>query len=153
MSSSDFTQAAPGPPLIGARLRMAWEVVQRRMLEALRSAGFDDLDAPHLRLLQYPGPQGLRPSELAARLGMSKQAVNYMLGELEARGYLARRPDPDDARLRRIELTARGETVGRTMRAAVAEVEREWAERVGAERFAQLEETLRELARPAQGGS
>ena len=140
--SSHFTF---GPPLIGAQLRLAWEAVQRRMLDGLRAAGFGDLDAPHLRLLQYPGPQGLRPSELAARVGMSKQAVNYTLGELEARGYLSRRPDPGDARSRRIELTERGEAAGRTMREAVAEVEREWAERLGADRFAQLKQTLQEL--------
>ena len=37
----------------------------------------------HLVVLQYPGPQGMRPSDLAAQLGTSKQALNYLLGELE----------------------------------------------------------------------
>ena len=54
-----------GPPLIGALLRIPWEDVQRHMLERLHERGFDDLDAAHLNVFQYPGPQGARPSELA----------------------------------------------------------------------------------------
>src|SRR5437773_1157667 len=93
--SSDFTQLPDdrqsfGPRLIGALLRGRWEQVLRRILERLHERGFDDLDAPHLNLLLYPGPQGSRPSELAARRGMTKQAVNYLLGELERVGYLER---------------------------------------------------------------
>ena len=108
--SSDFTQAAgaeppAGPPLIGALLRQPLQVVRQHMLEGLHAHGFDDLEAAHLVLLQYPGPHGLRPSELAARVGMTKQAVNYQLGHLERLGYLARRSDPDDQRSKRIALT------------------------------------------------
>jgi DNA-binding MarR family transcriptional regulator len=133
--------------LIGALLRMPWETVRRRMLERLHEHGFDDLDAPHLNVLLYPGPQGSRPSELAARLGMSKQAVNYLLGELERCGYIERRPDPDDLRSRRIALTERGEAVGLVMREAVTEVEREWEAKLGRKQFAQLRGLLGELAR------
>src|SRR3990172_12927371 len=126
--SRHFTQTRAeqplGPPLIGALLRMPWEQVLRRMLERLHEHGFDDLDAPHLNLLLYPGPQGARPSELAARLGMSKQAVNYLLGELERLGYLERRPDPEDLRSRRIALTSRGSSVVPVIRDAVGELER-----------------------------
>jgi DNA-binding MarR family transcriptional regulator len=50
----------------------------------------------------------VRPSELAARLRISKQALNYLLGELERLGYLERQQDPEDLRSKRIALTARG---------------------------------------------
>ena len=39
---------------------------------------------------------------------MSKQALNYMLGELERLGYLERLPDREDTRSKRIALTPRG---------------------------------------------
>jgi DNA-binding MarR family transcriptional regulator len=147
--SSRFTQSYPeqalGPPMIGALLRMPWERVLRRMLERLHEQGFDDLDAPHLNLMLYPGPQGARPSELAARRGMSKQAVNYLLGELERLGYIERRPDPDDRRSKRVALTHRGERAGHTIRDAVREFERDWERQLGAERFAQLKGILIEL--------
>src|ERR1051326_4796701 len=95
-SSSPFTQSSDpptfGPPLIGALLRAPWEAVQSHMLRRLHESGFADCDAAYLPVFGYPGPQGARPSELAARLGMSKQALNYLLGGLERAGYLERRP-------------------------------------------------------------
>ena len=153
-SSSSFTKlqgdAQPvGPPLIGALLRIPWEAVQRQMLERLHERSFDDLDAAHLNVFQYPGPQGARPSELAGRLRMSKQALNYLLGELERLGYLERRPDPDDRRSKRVALTARGAAAIAVMREAVGDVEEAWARQLGAERFAQLRSLLLDLSQPA----
>jgi DNA-binding MarR family transcriptional regulator len=143
-SSSDFTKVVP-EPLIGALLRMPLEVVHRRMLDRLHEHGFDDLDMPHLKVCQYPGPHGLRPSELAARLGISKQALNYLLRELERLGYLRREPDGDDLRSRRIMLTERGTALIPVIRGAVAEVEAEWAAELGSERFAALRGLLVDL--------
>jgi DNA-binding MarR family transcriptional regulator len=148
-SSSHFTTEAFGPPLIGALLRMPWEAVQRRMLELLHERGFDDLDAAHLNVFQYPGPQGARPSELAAKLRISKQALNYLLGELERLGYLERRPDPEDLRSKRIVLTPRGTSAILVIRDAVAEMETAWSKRLGPKRFAQLRTLLVELDEPA----
>jgi len=143
-SSSVFTESF-GPPLIGALLRMPLESVRRHMLERLHEQGFTDLDPAHLIVLQYPGPQGARPSELAARLRMSKQALNYQLGQLERLGYLERRPDPDDLRSKRIVLTPRAESAVPVIRDAVAEVEADWARALGPERFGELRELLIEL--------
>src|SRR5437762_10091627 len=125
-SSSHFTKAAGedgpfGPPLIGALLRMPWEAVQRHMLERLHERGFDDFDAAYLNVFQYPGPDGARPSELAVRLRVTKQALNYLLGELERLGYLERRPDRDDLRSKRVVLTVRGKAAVQVIRDAVAE--------------------------------
>src|SRR6476469_2467441 len=110
-SSSDFMKSGTepfGPPLIGALLRVPWEAVQRHMLERLHERGFDDLDAAHLQVFQYPGPQGTRPTDLAARRRITKQALNYLLGELERLGYLERRADPEDQRSKRVVLSGRG---------------------------------------------
>jgi DNA-binding MarR family transcriptional regulator len=125
-----------------------WEAVQHHMLERLHERGFDDLGAAHLSVFQYPGPQGVRPSELATRLRMSKQALNYLLGELERLGYLERRPDPDDLRSKRVALTRRGTRAIRVIREAVGEVESAWAKRLGPKRFARLRSLLLELNEP-----
>lgn len=152
-SSSDFTKAAAsgepvGPPLIGALLRLPWEAVQRHMLERLHERGFDDFDAAYLNVFQYPGPQGARPSELAARLRMTKQAINYLLGELERLGYLERRPDPDDQRSKRVALTSRGTSAIDVIREAVGEMETAWARQLGPKRFDQLRKLLFDLNKP-----
>ncbi len=148
-SSSAFTnrtRTSPyGPPLIGALLRMSVETVRERMLERLHERGFDDLAPAHLIVMQYPGPQGLRPSDLAAQLRMSKQALNYLLGELERLGYVERLPDPDDLRSRRISVTKRGDAIAAVIREAVGEIEAEWTEKLGAGRFEELRSLLVEL--------
>jgi DNA-binding MarR family transcriptional regulator len=147
-SSRSFTRLAEtpvGPPKIGALLRLPWEAVTHRILRALQEHGFDDIDAPQLSVILWPGPEGMRPSDLAARMRVTKQALNYLLGELERLGYLERHPDPDDRRARRIALTDRGRTLIPIIRDAVSEVEDEWAEALGAQRFAQLRDLLFEL--------
>jgi DNA-binding MarR family transcriptional regulator len=120
------------------------------MLERLHEHGFDDLDAAHLNVFQYPGPQGARPSDLAARLRISKQALNYLLGELERLDYLERRPDPDDLRSKRVALTPRGTAAIRVIRDAVGEIESTWELQLGRERFAQLRHLLLDLNQPAE---
>ena len=137
-----------GPPMIGALLRIPWEAVQQHMLERLQERGFADFDAAYLPVVRYPGPQGARPSELAARLRISRQALNYLLGELERLDYLERQPDPDDRRARRIALTARGTAAALVIREAVAEMEAGWERQLGPERFAQLRLLLGELQEP-----
>ena len=149
--SSGFTTSSRGdekpfgPPLIGALLRMPWDAVQQHMLDRLHTSGFEDFDAAYLTVFQYPGPQGTRPSELAARLRISKQALNYLLGELERLGYLERRGDPDDLRSKRIALQPRGIAAVGVIREAVSEVEAAWAQQLGAKRFDDLRNLLLEL--------
>jgi DNA-binding MarR family transcriptional regulator len=133
------------PPLIGALLRIPWESVHERLLAGLRERGYTDLGAAHLSVLQWPGPDGLRPSELAAQSRMSKQALNYLLGQLERLGYLERRDDPRDQRFKRIALTERGRRAALAMRDIVREVEAEWEQGLGPERFADLRLLLADL--------
>jgi DNA-binding MarR family transcriptional regulator len=133
--------------LIGALLRMPWEAVQRHMLKRLHERGFGDFDAAYFNVFRYPGPEGARPSELAAQLRISKQALNHLLGQLERLGYLERRPDTDDLRSKRIALTARGKSAVRVIREAVGEVEASWAQQLGSKRLAELRRLLLDVNR------
>lgn len=132
-------------PLMGALLRMPLDAWQHRMLEDLRAAGFTDIVPAHSAVLRYPGPQGRRPSEVAAEAGMTRQAMNYLLGELEQLGYLVRRVDPDDKRSRRIELTERGYAVRRLMRESVLGIEAELQRELGHDEVARLRRHLTTL--------
>jgi DNA-binding MarR family transcriptional regulator len=143
--SSGFTKSVAAPPLIGALLRVPHEAVRAHILDRLHASGFNDIDQAHFTVLQYPGPQGRRPSDITAHAGVSKQAMNYLLNQLEERGYFERHADPDDARSKRIVLTRRGEAVSEVVRDAVTELEEEWAMLLGVRRFAMLKRLLREL--------
>jgi DNA-binding MarR family transcriptional regulator len=124
---------------------MPVDEIRRRMLAALHEQGFDDLIPAHLIVLRWPGPDGLRPVEVAEQTGMSKQALNYLLGQLEETGYLERVDDPDDRRSKRIRVTKRGWAAGKVMRAAVGEVEQEFVDAHGKEELANLLELLTHL--------
>ncbi len=147
--SSDFTRARktppPPPPLIGALLRIPFETVRDRMLAGLHERGYSDLIAAHLDVFQYPGPENMRPSELAAHTRMSKQALNYLLGQLEQLGYLTRETDNSDQRSKRIHLTPRGHAAIKAIREIVGDVEAEWQQQLGPRKFAQLRDLLAQL--------
>jgi DNA-binding MarR family transcriptional regulator len=134
-----------GPPLIGALLRMPADAVVARILLDLHNAGFTDLVPAHFAVLRYPGPENRRPSELAAEAGMSKQAMNYLLGQMQRLGYLIRDDDPDDQRFKRVHLTERGHAVARTIRESVAAIESELEQEIGPAPFDQLRELLVQL--------
>jgi DNA-binding MarR family transcriptional regulator len=128
--------------LIGALLRVPAQAIQRRLIAELNAAGFDDLRVPHMAVLQFPGPDGVRPGVLAERAGMSKQAVNQLLKSLERLGYLARSDAPGQGRARIVRLTKRGRAVYAAMVDVLRDVEREWSAELGAKRFAELKELL-----------
>jgi len=149
--SSDFTQpdagaaTGPPPPLIGALLRVPFETVRDRMLAGLHQRGYTDVVAAHLDVFQYPGPENQRPIELATQTRMTKQALNYLLGQLEQLGYLTRETDDSDQRSKRIQLTPRGHAAIKAIREIVGEVETEWEQELGPRKFAQLRDLLAQL--------
>src|SRR3974377_1427218 len=122
--------------LIGALLRVPAQAIHRQMIKALNAAGFDELRVPHMAVLQFPGPDGLRPGMLAERAGMSKQAMNQLLRSLEGLGYVARSDAPDEGRARIIRFTKRGRAAYSKIYDILGDVEREWSAEIGATRFA-----------------
>src|SRR5690348_3369754 len=138
MSSSIKT----GDMLIGALLRVPAQAVQRRIIKELNAAGFEELSLPHMAVLQFPGPDGVRPGMLAERAGMSKQAMNQLLRSLEALGYIVRSDAPDEGRARIIRFTKRGRAAYSRIYDILRNIEHEWSAELGTERFAQLKELL-----------
>lgn len=139
------TEAAPPPPLIGALLRVPFETVRDRMLDGLHERGFTDLVAAHLDVFQYPGPENQRPLQLATKTRMTKQALNYLLGQLQQLGYLTRETDTTDQRSKRIRLTPKGHAAIQAIREIVQDVEDEWEQQLGPREFGQLRNLLTRL--------
>ena len=127
--------------LIGALLRVPAQAIHRRLINELNAAGFDGLSIPHLAVLQFPGPDGVRPGTLAERAGMSKQAMNQLLRSLENLGYLVRSV-PNEGSARIVRLTKRGRAADAKMVDILRDIEREWSAELGPKRFAQLKELL-----------
>ncbi len=128
--------------LIGALLRVPAQAIHRRIIKELNAAGFDELRVPHMAVLNFPGPDGVRPGTLAERAGMSKQAMNQLLRSLEGFGYIVRSDVPDEGSARIIRFTKRGRAAFLKIVDILRDIEREWSNELGAKRFAQLKELL-----------
>jgi DNA-binding MarR family transcriptional regulator len=138
---------SPPEPRIVALLRLASEVGQSTLYERLEAVGFKELRPTHFRLLRYPGLDGVRPTELAERLGTSKQAVNPLINDLERWGYLERRPDPTDQRGRVLSLTERGRELMATIKDLHAKIEADWEADLGRRRYQTLRRALHDIAK------
>src|ERR1700691_4604775 len=139
MSSDSFDHPkGERSPYVGAMLRVVWQWVRDQLYAGVVAAGYDDLNPAHVGLWRYPGLEGVRPSQLADRVGITKQSVNDLLGHLEVRGYLLRVPDSVDGRARLIQLTAKGRRLQETIYAAAGMAQQQIEEIVGPRRFAQL---------------
>jgi DNA-binding MarR family transcriptional regulator len=139
------TLELPEKPLIGALLRLPAQAIHRRIVAGLNSAGFRDLRPPHMGVLQYPGPDGYRPSELAERAGMSKQAMNQLLRSLERLGYIRRRDAEEGGRARIVRFTRRGHAAWAKIHEILAEIETEWRATLGEKEFIRLKQVLCEV--------
>jgi DNA-binding MarR family transcriptional regulator len=128
--------------LIGALLRVPAHAIQRRIIEELNAAGFKGLSMPHMAVLRFPSPEGARPGVLAERAGMSKQAMNRLLGSLEDLGYLVRSDAPDEGRARVVHFTRRGRAAYAKALEVLRDIEGEWSAELGPEDFAKLKELL-----------
>ena len=152
MSSDSFDHPNGEPsPYVGAMLGVVWQWVRDQLYAGVVAAGYDDLNAAHVGLWRYPGLEGLRPSQLADRRGITKQSVNDLLGHLEQQGYLLRVPDPADGRARVIRLTSKGWQLQQAIYAEAGAAQLRIEEILGSRRFAQLHSSLKllieELAR------
>jgi DNA-binding MarR family transcriptional regulator len=152
--SSDSSARSNGErrPYVGAMLRVVWQWVRDQLYAGVVEAGFDDLNAAHVGLWRYPGLEGARPSQLADRVGITKQSVNDLLGHLEAHGYLSRAPDSADGRARVIRLTSKGRRLEQTIYVSAGAAQLRIAETLGPRRFAQLHRSL-ELLTEQLGGA
>ena len=131
-------------PYIGALMRMGLEVARGRILSALAEAGMEDISLTHLGLFQYPPIDGCRPSDVAKRLNISKQALNHMLGQLEQMGYLERLTAPA-SRQTTVRYTERGWRVLDITITTMQRLEADWQGQIGKRRFADFKTTLKEL--------
>jgi DNA-binding MarR family transcriptional regulator len=91
------------------------------------------ITAAQVHLTRHLGPEGARLSELAALARMSKQAMAKLVDECEVLGLVARAPDPQDARAKRIVFTETGLLWHTAYQEAVREAQAEFQTEVGAE--------------------
>lgn len=115
----------------GHLLLKAARLLNERAIARVRVEANPDFRTPHTALLPHIDFAGTRLTELAARVGTSKQAVGELVGELEEMGMVSREVDPADARARLVRFTARGRRALLHGLSVLAEIEAELAAELG----------------------
>jgi DNA-binding MarR family transcriptional regulator len=116
--------------------------LNRRLLELSAETGHDDLKMSFAVVMAHAGLHGARLSDIAAKNGLSKQAVSQTARELADRGYIRLLPDPDDARARVITLTPHGRALIADSLRSIETIRAELAAQIGAEALAAFEKAV-----------
>ncbi|MFD5715540.1 MarR family winged helix-turn-helix transcriptional regulator [Streptomyces pharetrae] len=130
--------------LTAALLAAAGELT-RRINDGVVARGFEGRPAYGYAFTRL-ARGGATVTELAAHLGVTKQAASQLVDELVRKGYVERRSHPVDARARLLELTERGRACTRAAEEAAAEVVGEWSELLGEDEVRVLREQLGRIA-------
>lgn len=127
-------ESPPKPPALPlARLMaMAFRTIIDELHARLLARGWKDVRPAYGYVLLAARDASITGSEVAALMGVTKQAASKLIDAMESAGYVRRHEHPEDARSKRIQLSARGERLLRTVEAIYAEIESEWAAAIGA---------------------
>lgn len=109
--------------------------VQDELFKRLHDSGFDDIVPRHGVVLAYLREDGVRATDLARLSGQLKQVVGVIVDDLEALGYVERRPDPADRRAKLIVPTRRGRAQMKAASSIMADITNRNAVELGAEEF------------------
>ncbi|WP_253873859.1 MarR family winged helix-turn-helix transcriptional regulator [Actinomadura rupiterrae] len=143
MRRGERKRADPDLGILAARLLFG---IQRELFATLAAQGYGDLRAQHGAVLAHLDEDGTRATDLAHRSGQHKQVVGKLLDELEALGYVERRPDPSDRRAKLVVPTERGLAQMRDSDAIIAAIESRHAEAVGRDAYADFKRLYRTIA-------
>lgn len=130
---------------------VAHRAAENRVYTAVQAGGFADLTLAQCRIAQRLSPAGIRVTDLAVAAQVTKQTAGALVDELERAGYVARVPDPVDARARLVLLSARGDALCALAAAEVDAIESEWRDHLGPRVYQQLRDallSLREITDP-----
>ena len=117
-------------------------VNERAVARMPQAAGAPKVRVAHTALFPHLDFDGLRLTQLAAKVGTTKQAVAQLVNELEQMGIVERVPDPTDGRAKLIRWTRAGGLAIHDGLRLLAEEVAELRKAVGDEHMDRLHEAL-----------
>lgn len=132
-------------------LGMAFQLVLREFITRTETVGYADLRPVHGMVFQALRGSGATSTELADRLGVTKQAAGQIVDDLEKRGYVQRRPHPEGGRRRLVVLTDKAVEHLRVAGRVLHGLEAELAGRLGDAELAGLRTELARIVREMAG--
>ncbi|MGW7529839.1 MarR family winged helix-turn-helix transcriptional regulator [Streptomyces sp. NPDC054783] len=146
------TGGDPGPARAGFELPLLLFAGFRTLIDGVHAElarqGHPNVRPAYGFALQAIGLEGSAASDIARRLGISKQAAGKTVDRLVVLGYAERTDDPADARRRLVRLTERGYDLLARSAAIFDRLRADWAAVLGEERLRAIEDDLRAVAAP-----
>lgn len=136
----------PAPDDIAPAIGAASRAMIAAMMSKLASRGYDDMTPAFASLIPLLDATGARPTALAQRAGITKQAISQLVRELEERGYVEQVRDSTDTRAKIARLTKRGIQLRTTCMGVRQELDEIALAALGKARLTRLRSDLREVA-------
>ena len=149
-SSTDLGRGTARKPLLRNLLFARFEWMEAQVVERAKQRGYFVASGAMNKLLSHLGAQPIGLSELARRVGVSRQAVHQIATEAASAGIVEFVTSETDKRVKLLQYTARGRELVAQAAADFKEIEREVAAAIGQE---DLETLRRILAKPWSTGS
>ena len=109
---------------------------------ALKRKGWPSITRAQSQVYVNIGEGVTRPSEIASRVGVTRQAIHQTINELVELGFLTLEPDTRDRRAKVVVYTETGARIGRDAVDALNQIERALSSRIGEERVNSLRDAL-----------
>jgi len=130
---------------VGWRLWDAAAVWKDKFAKEMIASGHEWYAEARSSVMPYVSVNGTKQSEIVARMGLSKQAVQQLVTDLERAGILRRDPDPDDKRGKIVRFTEAGLAARRDGRKAKKSIEADMKKVLGPKEFDQLMTLLKRI--------
>lgn len=130
---------------IGWRLWDAAAAWKTKFAAEMIASGHDWYAEARSSVMPFVGPNGTRQSDIVARMGLSKQAVQQLIIDLERSDILRREPDPNDGRGKIVCFTAKGLAAQKDGNRAKKKIEAEMKKKLGEEEFDHLMAILKTI--------
>ncbi len=133
-----------------------WQELMRTTHRIRRAIGHllepYDLRGPAAKVLRFLvgcGSEGVRLSDVSEELDVSPPHITRLIDDMEAKGLVQRRPDPDDRRALRVVVTEAGVELEARVRPLMADFSRQLLSVLGVSEQKQLRAYLQRLAERA----
>lgn len=137
----------PDPhPELGGLLESCAERWRRRVIEGCAAAGFPEAGRTTCQVLQpLFENDGLPISEVGSRAGLAKSSMTTIVRHLVEDGFVRVETDPDDHRIKRLELTPKARELERAIDDGVTRLRHRVTATLGPQGREQLHKTLERI--------
>lgn len=133
-------------PLIALAFR-AWRAMEADMVRSAHLSGHPEVKRTHNAVFATLRRDGMRAVDMAAEMGITRQSMGEVVREMVDLGLLEMRPDPDDRRAKIVAYTEEGLRLAGQGYAHIKDLERRFAEELGAEDYAAARRVLEQVPR------